>query len=219
MNIKKTFVLILGVLAISLTACKNEERTDEVEIMPPEEKRAQAIADSVERAEKNAEGNSVYQRLAANENFSRFSEALDKAGLSDTLRSGEGPFTLFVPDNTAYDRLAPEERIDLDNASVEEHKKLYNYYLVDGELTVDWLGRQIEQENAPYEIKTRSGATLTARKKGNDIVVRDGSGNETIIREIGRSSNGVLLGVDNVLDPGEDLGAPAGAAGDDYDPE
>ena len=56
---------------------------------------------------------------AANGSFKTFGKAIERAGMSDTLR-GEGPFTIFAPTDAAFDKLPAGE---LENLFKPENKE------------------------------------------------------------------------------------------------
>ena len=53
------------------------------------------------------EGN-VYEAIQGNDDLSTLAEAIAAAGLAETL-AGEGPFTIFAPDNAAFEAIPAEE--------------------------------------------------------------------------------------------------------------
>lgn len=127
---------------------------------------------------------------AANGSFKTFGKAIDRAGMSDTLR-GAGPFTVFAPTDAAFDKLPAGK---LDNLFKPENKEelvsLLNYHVVSGRKTVADVGkwesaRTVNGQPAPI--------TLT-----NDQVSIDGA--LVTSADIG-SSNGVIHGIDKVNIP------------------
>ena len=64
------------------------------------------------------------------------------------------------------------------------------------------LKKQIEAGNGQTELKTVSGATLTIRMEGKNIVLKDGKGGvSTVTIPQGFQSNGVIHVVDTVVLP------------------
>jgi uncharacterized surface protein with fasciclin (FAS1) repeats len=127
---------------------------------------------------------------AANGSFKTFGKAIDRAGMSDTLR-GAGPFTVFAPTDAAFEKLPAGK---LDNLFKPENKEelvsLLNYHVVSGRKTVADVGkwesaRTVNGQPAPI--------TLT-----NDQVSIDGA--LVTSADIG-SSNGVIHGIDKVNIP------------------
>lgn len=127
---------------------------------------------------------------AATGSFKTFGKAIEKAGLSDTLR-GEGPYTVFAPTDTAFDNMPAGE---LDSLLKPENKEqlvsLMNYHVFSGRKLVADVGkwaaaRMVNGQSAPIKLtngKVRiDGALVTSA----DI----------------DSSNGVLHGIDKVNVP------------------
>ena len=127
---------------------------------------------------------------AANGSFKTFGKAIERAGLSDTLR-GEGPYTVFAPTDAAFDKLPAGE---LENLFKSENKEqlvsMMNYHVVSGRKLVADVGkweaaRTVNGQSAP--IKLADGKVLI-------------DGALVTSADIG-SSNGVIHGIDKVNIP------------------
>jgi len=127
---------------------------------------------------------------AANGSFKTFGKAIERAGMSDTLR-GVGPFTIFAPTDAAFDKL-PSGKLDnlFKPENKEELTSLLNYHVVSGRKLVADIGKW---ESA----KTVNGqsAPITMAK---DQVSIDGA--LVTSADIG-SSNGILHAIDKVNIP------------------
>jgi transforming growth factor-beta-induced protein len=66
--------------------------------------------------------------------FSTLLEALDDAGLTDTLE-GPGPFTVFAPTNAAFNRLTPAQQAALQDPEVLE--AVLRFHVLAGEIRTD----------------------------------------------------------------------------------
>ncbi|MDI9239104.1 fasciclin domain-containing protein [Lysobacter sp. LF1] len=127
---------------------------------------------------------------AADGSFKTFGKAIERAGMSDTLR-GVGPFTVFAPTDAAFEKL-PDGKLEalFKPENKEELVSLLNYHLVSGRKTVADIGkwdaaRTVNGQPAPI--------TLT-----NDKVSIDGA--EVTSADIS-SSNGVIHGINKVNIP------------------
>src|SRR5215831_18971926 len=118
--------------------------------------------------------------------------AVKAAGLVDTLQT-PGPFTVFAPTNEAFAKL-PAGTVE--NLLKPENKdmliKVLTYHVVAGKLSAADLRSQIKAGNGSATLKTVSGGTLTAWKKGMTSMI-------TIPNVF--QSNGVIHVVDSVLLP------------------
>ena len=127
---------------------------------------------------------------AANGSFKTFGKAIERAGMSDTLR-GVGPFTIFAPTDAAFDKL-PSGKLDnlFKPENKEELTSLLNYHVVSGRKLVADIGKW---ESA----KTVNGqsAPITMAK---DQVSIDGA--LVTSADIG-SSNGIIHAIDKVNIP------------------
>ena len=127
---------------------------------------------------------------AANGSFKTFGKAIERAGMSETLR-GTGPFTIFAPTDAAFDKLPAGK---LENLFKPENKEelvsLLNYHVVSGRKLVADIGKW---ETA----KTVNGQSAPI-KMTDDKVSIDGA--LVTSADIG-SSNGIIHGIDKVNIP------------------
>ena len=127
---------------------------------------------------------------AANGSFKTFGKAIERAGMSETLR-GTGPFTIFAPTDAAFDKL-PAGRLEtlFKPENKDELVSLLNYHVVAGRKLVADIGKW---ETA----KTVNGQSAPI-KMTDDKVSIDGA--LVTSADIG-SSNGVIHGIDKVNVP------------------
>ena len=128
--------------------------------------------------------------------------AVKAAGLVETL-SGKGPFTVFAPVNSAFDKLPAgtvETLLKPENKAMLT--KILTYHVVAGKLDSKKIMQAIKKGGGTASFKTVSGDTLMAMMNGNTLVLRDekgGTSNVTIGDVM--QSNGVIHVVDTVLLP------------------
>ena len=127
---------------------------------------------------------------AANGSFKTFGKAIERAGMSETLR-GTGPFTIFAPTDAAFDKLPAGK---LENLFKPENKEelvsLLNYHVVSGRKLVADIGKW-------DAAKTVNGQSAPI-KLTNDKVSIDGA---LVTSADIASSNGVIHGIDKVNVP------------------
>ena len=141
---------------------------------------------------------------AGNDDLSTLVAAVTAAELVDTLNS-EGPFTVFAPPNSAF------EKIDADTLAslLEPEQKetlagILTYHVVAGEVMAADLVAAIEgAEDGAFAITTVNGATLTASIVDGAPVLTDAAGNTSNITATDiDASNGVVHLIDTVVMPG-----------------
>jgi uncharacterized surface protein with fasciclin (FAS1) repeats len=136
----------------------------------------------------------VLDTAATNGSFTTFGLAVEKAGLSDTLR-GPGPFTVFAPTDEAFKKL-PAGRMEtlFKPENKAELASLLNYHVVNGLKSTEEIGKW-------EKAKTAGGQSAP-------IVMKDGKfsidGAHVTSADIA-SSNGVIHGIDKVNIPGKPL--------------
>jgi uncharacterized surface protein with fasciclin (FAS1) repeats len=114
-----------------------------------------------------------------------------------------GPFTVFAPTNSAFDMLPagtveslvkPENKMALTG--------ILTYHVVAGKWNAKEIKKMIKKAGGTAEIKTVAGGKLKAMMEGDNIVLKDESGNKALvtIKDVNQS-NGVIHVIDHVLLP------------------
>lgn len=139
---------------------------------------------------------------AANENFSTLVAAVKAADLVDTL-SGDGPFTVFAPVNTAFDKLPDGTVADLLKPENKETlTAILTYHVVAGKFMAADVVKAIKDNNGKFSIPTVQGGILIASLSGGNVVLTDVKGHtSTIIITDVKASNGVIHAIDTVVMP------------------
>ena len=128
--------------------------------------------------------------------------AVKAAGLVDTL-AGPGPFTVFAPVNSAFEKL-PAGTVD--TLLKPENKglltKVLTYHVVAGTMDSKTIAAAIKKGNGKATLTTVSGGKLWAMMDGNKLVLMDEKGGRSTVTIADvRQSNGVIHVVDTVLMP------------------
>ena len=144
----------------------------------------------------------IVENASQAKNLTTLVAAVKAAGLVDTL-SGPGPFTVFAPTNTAFDKLPkgtvekltqPDMKADL--------TKILTYHVVPGKVDAAEIMKGIKAGGGSYNMKTVEGETLTAKMDGDKVALIDAKGGGAMV-EIADvyQSNGVVHVIDSVLMP------------------
>ncbi len=128
--------------------------------------------------------------------------AVKAAGLVETLMSA-GPFTVFAPVNSAFDKL-PAGTVD--TLLKPENKSMLTgiltYHVVAGNLDSKAIAKAIKDGKGKAVLTTVAGGKLTGMMDGkNLILVDEKGGRSTVTIADVRQSNGVIHVVDTVLMP------------------
>jgi len=128
--------------------------------------------------------------------------AVKAAGLVETLK-GPGPYTVFAPTNSAFEKL-PKGTVEglLKPESKAALTKILTYHVVPGKQDAASIAKAIETGHGKAEFKTVAGATLTASMDGAGVLLTDEKGGKSkvTIADV-MQSNGVIHVVDTVLMP------------------
>ncbi|WP_349353020.1 fasciclin domain-containing protein [Flagellimonas sp. MMG031] len=128
--------------------------------------------------------------------------AVKAAGLVETLQ-GDGPFTVFAPTNSAFEKL-PEGTVAtlLKPENKSKLQAVLTYHVVAGKYSAKDLMKWIKKGKGMAELTTVNGAKLTAMMENDMIMIKDGSGNvSTVTIADVNQSNGVIHVVDTVVLP------------------
>jgi len=128
--------------------------------------------------------------------------AVQAAGLVDTLK-GAGPFTVFAPVNSAFDKL-PKGTVDM--LLKPENKamltKVLTYHVLAGNLDSKAIAKAIKHGHGKAEFTTVAGGKLWAMMDGQSLILTDEKGGRSTVTIADvRQSNGVIHVVDTVLLP------------------
>lgn len=128
--------------------------------------------------------------------------AVKAADLVDTL-SGEGPFTVFAPTDSAFAKL-PAGTVDTlvmpQNKSTLQ--SVLTYHVVPGRVTASDLMAMIEGSGGRATVTTVQGTPLYASIMGSTVVLTDAKGNTSQVTQADvMQSNGVIHVIDTVLMP------------------
>ncbi len=145
----------------------------------------------------------IVEVATANDNVSTLASAIEAAGLVETLQ-GEGPFTVFAPDNNAFDQL-PDGLLEalLKEENKDALSKILTYHVVSGNLMAADVISAIEGADGEYVVETVNGGTLTASLDGENVVLTDAGGNTaTVTATDVTASNGTIHVINAVVVPG-----------------
>jgi uncharacterized surface protein with fasciclin (FAS1) repeats len=139
---------------------------------------------------------------------SRFMAAAKAAGLDQTL-AGPGPYTVFVPDDAAFNS-APAGTFDAKPENRAQLTGVLTNLILPGTVMVADIGKAIDNGKGKAVLATMGGGTLTATKDGGKTVLTDAAGHKaTITQGDEQFTHGVVHHVDAVLMPSKPASGPA----------
>jgi uncharacterized surface protein with fasciclin (FAS1) repeats len=155
----------------------------------PAEATAPAVAQTA--AATPAASGTIIDELKANGQFTTLLAALDRAQLTETLKS-QPAISIFAPTDAAFARLPEAERARLmDPANVNELRQLLLYHVV----VADVNSSQIKGTRGGVETAARTQVQLDGT--GDAIKVDDA----TVTTADIAASNGAVFAIDKVLNP------------------
>lgn len=150
----------------------------------------------------DAAASNIVEIAVGSKDHSTLVAAVKAAGLVETLM-GPGPFTVFAPVNSAFDKLPagtvetllkPENKATL--------TKILTYHVVAGNLDSTAVVAAIKKGNGKAELTTVSGGKLWAMLDGKNVVLKDEKGGKSMVTAVDlKGSNGVIHVIDTVVMP------------------
>ena len=128
--------------------------------------------------------------------------AVQAADLVTTLK-GKGPFTVFAPTNSAFDKL-PEGTVAtlLKPENKAQLAKILTYHVVAGNLDAAAVVAAIKAGKGQAVVTTVSGGKLTASMDGSKVKLTDENGASAYVTTADlKGSNGVVHVIDGVVLP------------------
>lgn len=145
----------------------------------------------------------IVANAAKASNLTTLVSAVQAAGLAETL-SGTGPFTVFAPDNAAFEKIPAATRTALlAPAGKADLTKILTYHVVPGRLTAADIASQAQANGGVATLTTVHGETLKVSAGPNNTwVITDSKGGASTITQADvAQSNGMVHVVDTVLMP------------------
>lgn len=152
--------------------------------------------------EEMEEFGTIVDVAVSNDNFTTLVAVVKAADLVGTL-SSEGPFTVFAPVNSAFDKL-PEGTVEtlLKPESKETLTSILTYHIVAGKFNAEAVIGAINDNNGKFEVKTVQGEMLTASLVDGKVMLTDAKGNiSTVVIADVEASNGIIQAIDSVVMP------------------
>ena len=144
----------------------------------------------------------IVEAAVSNKDFSTLVTALKAADLVDAL-SGEGPFTVFAPNNAAFSKIDSETLASLlKPENVKALTNILTYHVVSGKLMASDVASALKSGYGKVKLTALNGQTITATSKGGKIFLKDSQGNmsEIIATDVA-GSNGVIHVISSVVMP------------------
>lgn len=138
------------------------------------------------------EAKNILDIVSSDPQLSAFAEAGKEAGLSDSLK-GDGPYTVFVPTNEAFDKIPEETRTVLFKPSNKEllvdilYYHIYPNKLLNKDI-VKMAGNEITMLNSKNAVLFFKDQTLCIN-------------NAKVIKKDIKATNGIIHVIDTVLVP------------------
>lgn len=193
---------VLALSAIVFTSCEDNKKKDQEEKERMEQMEAEREAEmEAEKEKQEMESNSIAAKAMETDTLSTLVSALKSAELAEMFKTEEGPFTVFAPNNAAFNKV---DKATLDQLMMKENKAklagILKYHVVDKKVMSADLKKMIQDNDGEYSISTVGGGNLKATLEGENVILTDESGNKaTVVQADVDASNGVVHIIDAVV--------------------
>lgn len=209
MKITRTATLATVSIAalLALAACGNNET--KVEKAPTDATPAESAAMAPVTTEPMVGGvamnpaDNIVANASKAPNLTTLVAAVQAAGLATTLQ-GAGPFTVFAPDNAAFEKIPAATREGwMQPVQKAALTKVLTYHVVPGRLTAADIAAEAQKGGGTATLTTVQGEKLTIRDAGGGkwTITDAKGGTSTITQADVGQSNGVVHVIDTVLMP------------------
>ncbi len=193
--------MLVGILTLGLAACNSDDDSES----KSSNNESSSMSSSGESdgvtvgGAKMVKDKDIVDNAVNAENVTTVVSLVKLAELVDTLKS-DGPFTVFAPNNGAFEKLPAETAASLqEEENRETLKGILTYHVVSGTYTSADL--KVMAQNGET-LTTVQGGKLTPVIKDGKVVLEDTQGNQVEIETTDViSSNGVTHVIKSVLMP------------------
>ncbi len=206
MNTRMLTLSVASAAILGLAACNSGAETAPAatEAAPADTAAmAPATTDPVVGGAAMSPSDTIVTNAAKASNLTTLVSAVQTAGLAETL-SGTGPFTVFAPDNAAFEKVPAATRESLmAPAGKADLTKILTYHVVPGRLTAADLATQAQANGGKAELTTVEGDTLTVNvNPDGSVTLTDSKGGTSRVTQADvLQSNGVVHVIDTVVMP------------------
>lgn len=200
MKIKMLFT-VLALSAIVFTSCEDNKKKEEDKAKMEQMEAEREAEMEAEKERQEMESNSIAAKAMETDTLSTLVSALKSAELAEMFKTEEGPYTVFAPNNAAFEKV---NKATLDTLMKAENKSklgdVLKYHVVEGEVTSQKLVKMIQDNDGEYTISTVGGGELKASLEGENVILTDEAGNKaTVVQADVDASNGVVHIIDAVV--------------------
>ena len=197
----KNLMMIFALSAMIFTSCQDNKK-DEEDKERMEQMEAEREAEmNAEKERMEMESNSIAAKAMETDTLSTLVSALQTAEMAELLTVSEGPYTVFAPNNAAFEKV---NKATLDTLMKPENQEdlstLLEYHVVEDEITSQELVDMINDNDGEYTITTLGGGELKATLEGESVILTDEAGNKAkVVQADVDASNGVVHIIDAVV--------------------
>jgi uncharacterized surface protein with fasciclin (FAS1) repeats len=202
-----SFATVSAAALLTLAACGNNDNkveTTPADAMPAETAAmTPATTDPMVGGVAMSPADNIVTNAAKAPNLTTLVAAVQAADLATTLQ-GAGPFTVFAPDNAAFEKIPAATREGLmQPAQKAALTKILTYHVVPGRLTAADIAAEAQKGGGTATLTTVQGEKLMVKDAGGGrwAITDAKGGTSTITQADVGQSNGVVHVIDTVLMP------------------
>lgn len=185
-------IMILSILFIGFTSCKDNEREETENIETVQEEN---FEDRLEDARGTED---VINAVSSNPELSTFATGLDAWNVEDSVETAEGEILVFAPTNLAYSEVTQREGQQMVAIDSEE---IIPYHIIKTSDDLADLKQEIRESNDTVVVQTMQGEELKLSLDGNTFVLTGATGVSARVTDSIQAGNGMVYIIDKVLFP------------------
>lgn len=203
MNTRLLALTVASAAVLGLAACNPATDKTAPTDAAPADAMTPASTDPMVGGAAMSPNDTIVANAAKASNLTTLVSAVQAAGLAETL-GGTGPFTVFAPDNAAFEKIPAATREGLmAPAGKADLTRILTYHVVPGRLTAADLATQAQAGGGKASLTTVQGAKLTVTPNADgSITLTDAKGGTSRVTQADvLQSNGVVHVIDTVVMP------------------
>jgi len=189
----KSIILILAIL-FSLISCDKLKQKQQQNVL--NELKIEDSLLSVQNAERMkaiAKSQSIAIIVAEDVELSNFNQVLQNGDLAATLLKGRGPYTVFAPEDEAF------ENINYVEFNENESAGFSKLFILNRALPYEKLKAEIIENRHQLLLENMEGSRLEFEEKDGEIYIKSASGELLKLVKPAKASNGFLYKINGIV--------------------
>ncbi|MFC6861735.1 fasciclin domain-containing protein [Zunongwangia atlantica] len=189
----KSIILILAIL-FSLISCDKLKQKQQQNVLNELKIEDSLLSvQNAKRMEAAAKSQSIAILVAEDMELSNFNQVLQNGDLAATLLKGRGPYTVFAPEDEAF------EKINYAEFNENESAGFSKLFMLNRALPYEKLKAEIIENRHQLLLENMEGSRLEFEEKDGEIYIKSASGELLKLAKPAKASNGFLYKINEIV--------------------